>query len=57
METGGDVLVAMAAEPVSDDHSKARVDALVTALLGESFQDATEKFLDPLLAKIEKAGI
>ena len=57
LETGGDVLVAMAAEPVSDDHSKARVDALVTALLGESFQDATEKFLDPLLAKIEKAGI
>jgi len=45
----------MAAEP--DDSSKAKLDAMVTALLGDSFSKAADDLLVPLVKKIEKAGI
>ena len=55
LETGGESFVAMAAEP--DDQSKAKLDAMVTALLGDSFSKAADDLLMPLVKKIEKAGI
>jgi len=55
LETGGESFVAMAAEP--DDSSKAKLDAMVTALLGDSFSKAADDLLVPLVKKIEKAGI
>lgn len=40
-----------------DDDSKSKLDAMIATLLGESFSDAANDALIPLVKKIEKAGI